>query len=174
MDIVSGKLLPSFVTSAAQEKFAESKKDVRNAITVSAICKSGWDFSKIIELNFEQFGSMDGNNKVCVPLQTRLPLVFFPATGEVLPEPLGVVLILSSWNYPISLALDPLIGAIATGNAVVLKPSEFAPACSALLVNSIPSYMNDKAAMVKGGASIGKQLLDQKWDKIFFTGKHSY
>ncbi|KAF6145743.1 hypothetical protein GIB67_016192 [Kingdonia uniflora] len=102
----------------------------------------------------------------------RLPSVFFPATGEVLPEPLVVVLILSSWNYPIcsALALDPLIGAIAAGNAVVLKPSELAPACSALLANTTPSYMDDKSVMVvKGGTSIGKQLLDQKWDKIFFT-----
>ncbi|KAF6172521.1 hypothetical protein GIB67_007034 [Kingdonia uniflora] len=93
----------------------------------------GWDFSKIIELNFEQFVSMDGNNK--------------------------------------ALALDPLIGAIATGNEVVLKPSELAPACSALLANTIPFYMDDKVLMVvEGGASIGKQLLDQKWDKLFFTG----
>ncbi|KAF6137037.1 hypothetical protein GIB67_030801, partial [Kingdonia uniflora] len=83
------------------------------------IC-GGWDFSKIIKLNFEQFGSMDGNNK--------------------------------------ALALDPLIGAIA------------APACSALLANTIPSYMDYKAIMVvEGGASVGNQLLDQKWDKIFFT-----
>ncbi|KAF6139462.1 hypothetical protein GIB67_005581 [Kingdonia uniflora] len=65
--------------------------------------------------------------------KTRLPLVFFLATGEVLPEPLGVVLILSSWNYPISLALDPLIGAIAAGNVVVLKPSELVSACSHLI-----------------------------------------
>ncbi|KAF6163994.1 hypothetical protein GIB67_028698 [Kingdonia uniflora] len=158
-----------------KKNLLKAKMDVSNAIAVSAICKSGWNFSKIIELNFEQFGSMDGNNKVCAPLQTLLPLVIFPATGDVLPEPLGVVLILSSWNYPISLALDPLIGAIATGNAVVLKPSELAPACSALLANTIPSYMDDKVVMVvEGGASVGKQLLDQKWDKIFFIGKHSY
>ncbi|KAF6175817.1 hypothetical protein GIB67_003305 [Kingdonia uniflora] len=92
-----------------------------------------WDFSKIIELNFEQFGSMDGNNK--------------------------------------ALTLDPLIGAIAAGNAVVLKPSELAPACYALLANTIPSYMDDKVVLVvEGEASVGKQLLDQKWDKIFFTG----
>ncbi|KAF6158778.1 hypothetical protein GIB67_040292, partial [Kingdonia uniflora] len=115
--------------------------------------------------------SLSNLDQWMVTTKTRLPLVFFPATGEVLPETLGVVLILSSWNYPISLALDPLIGAIAAGNAVVLKPSELAPACSALLVNTIPSYMNDKAAMVvEGEASVGKQLLDQKWDKIFFTG----
>ncbi|KAF6150335.1 hypothetical protein GIB67_034034 [Kingdonia uniflora] len=104
---------------------------------------AGWDFSKIIELNFEQFGSMDGNNK---------------ATGEVLPEPFGVVLILSPWNYPILLALDPLIGAIAT--VIILAP----------LANTIPSYIDDKAVMVaEGGASIGKQLFDQKWDKILNT-----
>ncbi|KAF6154240.1 hypothetical protein GIB67_036458 [Kingdonia uniflora] len=123
-----------------RKNLLRAKKDVSNAIAVSAICKSGWDFSKIIELNFEQFGSIDGNNK-----------------GEVPPEPLGVVLILSSWNYPISLALDPLIGAIAAGNAVVLKPSELPPACSTLLANTIPSYMDDKAVMVvEGGASVGK------------------
>ncbi|KAF6173573.1 hypothetical protein GIB67_022932 [Kingdonia uniflora] len=104
-------------------------------------------------------------------LLTRLSLGFFPVAGEVLPKPLGVVLILSSWNNPISLALDPLIGVVATGNVVVLKPSELPPACSVFLANTIPSYMDDKAVMVvEGGAGVGKQLLDQKWDKIFFTG----
>ncbi|KAF6160069.1 hypothetical protein GIB67_025732 [Kingdonia uniflora] len=140
-----------------RKNLLKAKKDVSNAITVGILVKS---------LNL----TLSNLDQWMVTTKTRLPLVFFPATGEVLPEPLGVVLIPSSWNYPISLALDPLIGAIAAGNAVVLKPSELAPACSALLVNTIPSYMNDKAPMVvEGGASVGKQLLDQKWDKIFFT-----
>ncbi|KAF6141287.1 hypothetical protein GIB67_024371 [Kingdonia uniflora] len=94
-------------------------------------------------INYGGSGGMDFSD-IDVEL-TRLPLVFFPATG-------------------------PLIGAIAAGNAVVLKPSELVPACSAFLANTIPSYMDDKVVMVvEGGASVGKQLLDKKWDKIFFT-----
>ncbi|CAN6563240.1 unnamed protein product [Malus baccata var. baccata] len=69
------------------------------------------------------------------------------------------------------LALDPMIGAIAAGNAVVLKPSEQAPASSSFLANTIPQYMDSKAVkIVEGGAEISELLLQQKWDKIFFTG----
>ncbi|CAN6698665.1 unnamed protein product [Malus baccata var. baccata] len=69
------------------------------------------------------------------------------------------------------LALDPMIGAIAAGNAVVLKPSEQAPASSFFLANTIPQYMDSKAVkIVEGGAEISELLLQQKWDKIFFTG----
>ncbi|KAE9466731.1 hypothetical protein C3L33_01384, partial [Rhododendron williamsianum] len=99
----------------------------------------------------------------------QIPLLFFPASGEVLPEPLGLALIFVSWNFPIALALDPLIGAISAGNAVVLKPSELAPACS-FLANTIPLYLDSNAIkVVEGGTDIAEQLLQQKWDKIFFT-----
>ncbi|KAF4371900.1 hypothetical protein G4B88_016963 [Cannabis sativa] len=100
-----------------------------------------------------------------------IPLVFFPAKGELQPEPLGVILIFSCWNFPISLALDPLIGAISAGNAVVLKPSDQAPACSSVLANLIPLYMDSKAIQViEGGPQICEKILLHKWDKIFFTG----
>ncbi|RVW51802.1 Aldehyde dehydrogenase family 3 member F1 [Vitis vinifera] len=108
------------------------------------------------------------------PKKSSLPLIFFPAKGQVLPEPLGLVLIFSSWNFPISLALDPVIGAISAGNSVVLKPSEQAPACSSFLANTIPLYLDSKAIkVIEGGAAISQQLLQQKWDKIFFTGSPS-
>lgn len=69
------------------------------------------------------------------------------------------------------LALDPLIGAISAGNAVVIKPSEQAPACSSFLANTIPHYLDSNAIkVIEGGANICEQLLLQKWDKIFFTG----
>ncbi|XP_016183388.1 aldehyde dehydrogenase family 3 member F1 [Arachis ipaensis] len=103
--------------------------------------------------------------------KSDIPLLFFPAKGEVLAEPLGVVLIFSSWNFPIMLALDPLIGAIAAGNVVVIKPSEQAPACSSFLANTIPRYLDSNAIrVIEGGAAVSQQLLLQKWDKIFFTG----
>ncbi|RYR28328.1 hypothetical protein Ahy_B01g052442 isoform B [Arachis hypogaea] len=87
-----------------------------------------------------------------------IPLLFFPAKGEVLAEPLV-------------LALDPLIGAIAAGNVVVIKPSEQAPACSSFLANTIPRYLDSNAIrVIEGGAAVSQQLLLQKWDKIFFTG----
>ncbi|XP_052191262.1 aldehyde dehydrogenase family 3 member F1 [Diospyros lotus] len=110
-------------------------------------------------------------DKWMAPKKGLLPLLFWPARGEVLPEPLGLVLIFVPWNFPLSLALDPLIGAIAAGNTVVVKPSEQAPACSAFLANTIPLYLDRKAIkVIEGDASISEQLLQQRWDKIFFTG----
>ncbi|KAJ8648521.1 hypothetical protein MRB53_001544 [Persea americana] len=103
--------------------------------------------------------------------KVHVPVIAFPTTGEVVPEPLGVVLIFSSWNFPLGLALDPLIGAIAAGNAAVLKPSEIAPACSSFLAKNIPLYLDNKAVkVIEGGVPIAERLLEKKWDKIFFTG----
>lgn len=73
-----------------------------------------------------------------------------------------------------ALTLDPLIGAISAGNTVVLKPSEYAPACSSFLAATLPLYLDSKAIkVVEGGADVSEQLLQQKWDKIFFTGINS-
>ena len=74
----------------------------------------------------------------------------------------------------IGLSLEPMIGALAAGNTVVLKPSELAPACASLLANAISTYLDNKAVkVIQGGPSVGEQLLQQRWDKIFFTGKIS-
>ncbi|KAL2497681.1 Aldehyde dehydrogenase family 3 member F1 [Abeliophyllum distichum] len=109
--------------------------------------------------------------KWIAPKKGQLPLLLFPSKAEVLPEPLGVVLIFASWNFPISLALDPLIGAISAGNTVVLKPSELAPACTSFLACKIPLYLDNKAIkLVEGGSDVAEKLLELKWDKIFFTG----
>ncbi|CAN4083365.1 unnamed protein product [Withania somnifera] len=109
--------------------------------------------------------------KWMAPQKGRIPLVFFPARGAVVSQPLGVVLIFVSWNFPISLALDPAIGAISAGNTIVLKPSELAPKCSSFLANAIPRYLDPEAIkVVEGGKDVAEQLLQLKWDKIFFTG----
>uniref|UniRef100_A0A7N0UGD5 Aldehyde dehydrogenase n=1 Tax=Kalanchoe fedtschenkoi TaxID=63787 RepID=A0A7N0UGD5_KALFE len=100
-----------------------------------------------------------------------IPLIFFPAKARVVPEPLGLVLIISSWNFPFSLSIDPLIGAIAAGNTAVLKPSESSPATSSLLAKLVPLYLDPEAIrVIEGGTSVSEVLLDKKWDKIFFTG----
>lgn len=103
--------------------------------------------------------------------KVKLPIIAFPSTAELVPEPLGLVLIISSWNFPFGLSLEPLIGAIAAGNAVVIKPSELAPASASVLASALHSYLDTKAVkVIQGGPSVGGQLLQQKWDKIFFTG----
>ncbi|RAL45867.1 hypothetical protein DM860_006021 [Cuscuta australis] len=103
--------------------------------------------------------------------KAKLPLAAFPVNAEIIPEPLGVVLIFSSWNFPIGLSLEPMIGAIAAGCVGVLKPSEQAPACSSLLAELIPAYLDPKAfKVIEGGALVSEVLLEHKWDKIFFTG----
>lgn len=105
------------------------------------------------------------------PKQVKLPVIAVLSTAELLPEPLGQVLIFSSWNFPFGLSLEPLIGALAAGNTVVLKPSELAPACSSLLANTMTTYLDGNAVkVIEGGPSVGEQLLRERWDKIFFTG----
>ncbi|CAL1393171.1 unnamed protein product [Linum trigynum] len=105
------------------------------------------------------------------PRTGSIPLIFFPASGKIVSEPFGVVLIIGSWNFPISLVLDPLIGAISAGNTVLVKPSELAPLCSSFLLNTIPNYLDPTAIkVVEGGVETSQHLLNQKWDKIFFTG----
>ena len=95
----------------------------------------------------------------------------FPSQNYLIPEPYGNVLIITPWNYPFQLSLTPLIGAIAAGNAVVIKPSELAPATSNILKGLIDSvFPQNMAIVIEGDADIAKYLLEKKWDYIFFTG----
>ncbi|XP_027355342.1 aldehyde dehydrogenase family 3 member F1-like [Abrus precatorius] len=100
-----------------------------------------------------------------------LPQIALLTSAEIVPEPLGLVLIISSWNFPFGISLEPLIGAVAAGNAAVLKPSELSPACSSFLASNLPTYLDNKAVrVIEGGPQEAQQLLQQRWDKIFFTG----
>ncbi len=105
------------------------------------------------------------------PERVRTPLVAMPARSRLIPEPLGVVLVIAPWNYPIQLLLVPAAGAIAAGNAVVMKPSEVSAATSALLGELVPKYMDPSAvAIVEGGIPETTDLLEQRFDHIFYTG----
>ncbi|MYV62793.1 aldehyde dehydrogenase family protein, partial [Streptomyces sp. SID4931] len=89
----------------------------------------------------------------------------------MVPEPLGVVLVLAPWNYPVQLLLDPLAGVLAAGNTAVLKPSELTPATSALIARLVPRYFPDGAVrVVEGGVPETTELLAQRFDHIVFTG----
>lgn len=97
-----------------------------------------------------------------------IPLV---GRARILHEPLGVVLIIAPWNYPVGLLLAPLVGAIAAGNCAVLKPSEVTIHTSAVLARRVREYLDPTAiAIVEGGVPETTQLLQQRWDHIFYTG----
>ena len=103
--------------------------------------------------------------------KVRMPMTVQPASGRIVREPLGVALVIAPWNYPIQLLLIPMAAAIAAGNAVVGKPSELAPACSAALARLAPKYLDPRAvAIVEGGIPENTALLKEKWDTIFYTG----
>ena len=105
------------------------------------------------------------------PIRVSSPLVTMPAKSRLMPEPLGVALVIAPWNYPVQLLLVPAAGAIAAGNAVVLKPSEVSTAVSALLAKLVPQYLDSEAiAIIEGGVAETTELLAQQYDHIFYTG----
>lgn len=115
--------------------------------------------------------ALDGLKNWMAPKKVGMRLLFYPSKAEVVPEPYGVVLIMTSWNYPLDLAIEPLIGAIAAGNVAVIKPSELAAATSSFLAKTLPLYLDTSAVkVIEGGLDISQQLLEHKWDKIFYTG----
>ena len=102
------------------------------------------------------------------------PLAQFPARSRRIPSPRGVTLIMSPWNYPFLLALDPLVDAIAAGNTAVLKPSAYAPHTAALVERLVRACFEPRhAAVVTGGREENTCLLQQRFDHIFFTGSQA-
>ncbi len=102
------------------------------------------------------------------------PLAQFHSKSFRSPEPYGVVLIMSPWNYPFMLAVEPLIGAIAAGNCAVVKPSAYAPATSAVIEKLINEcFAPHFVSVVQGGRAENEALLEQRFDFIFFTGSVS-
>lgn len=105
------------------------------------------------------------------PRRVGVPLALAPARARTVREPLGTVLVISPWNYPLQLALGPLVGALAAGNCAVVKPSELAPATSAALAEWLPRVLNPEAvAVVEGGVAETTALLEQRFDHVFYTG----
>jgi aldehyde dehydrogenase (NAD+) len=94
-----------------------------------------------------------------------------PGRGWIEYEPYGTVLIIGAWNFPFVLTLGPAVGAIAAGNAVVLKPSEVCPASSALMAELVPKYLDpDAIAVIEGDGAVSQELIAQGFDHLLFTG----
>lgn len=103
--------------------------------------------------------------------RSALPLNQRPASAWIQYDPLGTVLIIGPWNYPVYLVLSPLVAAIAAGDCAVVKPSELAPACSALMAELIPRYLDAEAyAVIEGDGAVTQELLSFGFDHALFTG----
>ena len=105
------------------------------------------------------------------PQRVRTPMMVQPGRSYIQPEPKGVVLIIAPWNYPLSMVMAPLVGAVAAGNCVVMKPSEITAHTSAALAAILPRYLDSDAfAVVEGGVPETSELLEQRFDHILYTG----
>jgi acyl-CoA reductase-like NAD-dependent aldehyde dehydrogenase len=105
------------------------------------------------------------------PVPVSTPLMLTPSHAKVQFDPLGVGLIIGTWNYPVMLTLSPLIAAISAGNAAVIKPPDLGPATADVIARRIPEYLDrDAFSVVLGGHQEITALLEQPWDHIFFTG----
>lgn len=115
---------------------------------------------------FNEIDEFAKPRKVTPQLQMRLSY-----SAYVQYQPYGVVLVIGAWNYPYQLCLVPLVGAIAAGNCVLVKPSELSPASAKLMAKLIPQYLdNDCVKVFNGGAEETKQLLTHRFDYIMYTG----
>lgn len=105
------------------------------------------------------------------PRRVATPFVLFHASSAVYHEPLGQVLVISPWNYPFNLALTPVIGAVAAGNCVMLKPSQRVSSTNAVIQKILTESFDPRhVSCVLGGHEVADELLELKWDFIFFTG----
>ncbi|MCZ4548480.1 aldehyde dehydrogenase family protein [Gordonia rubripertincta] len=105
------------------------------------------------------------------PVSVRVSMSTTPGKAWSAPEPKGVVLIMGAWNFPLLLTLQPLVSALAAGNAAVIKPSEISGATAAVLAERLSDYLDPEAVrVVVGDVEVGKQLLEIPFDHVFFTG----
>ena len=108
------------------------------------------------------------------PKRKATPIKMFPSRSRIVSEPLGNTLIISPWNYPVQLLLNPLVGAISAGCTAILKPSPYVPTVSEIISNMIAdTFESNYVATVQGNRDVNQELLSQRFDLIFFTGSPS-
>ena len=143
---------------------AALRSDLNKSPTESYMCEVGLTLSELSFVEKHLAGWMGDKPHLT-------PLAQFPARSFTVQEPYGVVLIMSPWNYPFLLTMEPLIGAIAAGNCAVVKPSAYSPATSAVVRDILSDcFPPEFVSVVEGGREENQALLDQKFDYIFFTG----
>lgn len=144
--------------------YAALKSDLNKSEMESFATEVGITITEI-EHNLGNIKQWAGN----LPVPT--PLFLLPAKSYVRYEPYGVALVISPWNYPVKNLFGPVLGAITAGNCCVLKPSELAPATSVAIKKMVSEFFEEKyMCVVEGGVSETTELLEEKFDYIFFTG----
>lgn len=110
-------------------------------------------------------------SKWAKPQKRHSPLVAWPASARVSPQPYGIALIMGPWNYPFQLLFSPMVGAIAAGNCICLKPSEFAPNTAEVISRLVgETFPDDLVTTIEGSSETAQSLIREKFDYIFFTG----
>ena len=161
------KKLKAAIIRYENEINAALKEDLGKSAEESYMCETGMVLSELSYM-------IRHTKRFSAEKTVHTPLAQFVSRSYVKPSPYGVALIMSPWNYPFMLALDPLADALAAGNTVVLKPSAYSPHVSAVLGKIIaecfdPAYV----AVVTGGRAENEQLLNERFDYIFFTGSQA-
>lgn len=140
------------------------QKDLGKSRMESYMCEVGLTLSELTWMQ-RHLGSLSAKKRVPTPLAQ------FAARSFRSPSPYGTVLIMSPWNYPVLLTLEPLIDAIAAGNTAIVKPSAYAPYTCEVMKQIIEEcYPQSYVAVVTGGRAENQTLLQQRFDMIFFTG----
>ena len=143
---------------------AALQSDLGKSATETYMCETGMTLSELsyMRRHLRRFAK---------DRHVLTPLAQFPSDSFVVREPYGVALIMSPWNYPFMLLMEPLIGALAAGNCCILKPSAYSPATSAVIRELVSScFSREYVAVVEGGRAENQALLHQRFDYIFFTG----
>ncbi len=142
-------------------------KDLGKSELESYMCETGLLLSEITYM-------LKHTKRFAKKKRVSTPLSQFPSKSYIQPSPLGNVLIISPWNYPILLTLEPLANAIAAGNTAILKPSAYAPNSSKVLAEIIKEcFPPEYVALIQGGREENSLLLSKKFDLVFFTGSKS-
>ncbi len=140
------------------------RQDLGKCETESYMCETGMTLAELSYMA-RHIGFWWRKRRVLTPLSQ------FHASSFTVREPYGVVLIMSPWNYPFMLTMEPLIGALACGNCCVVKPSAYSPATSRIIREIIAEcFPPEHVAVVEGGRNENQALLEQQFDSIFFTG----
>ena len=159
----------------AFQRMLVKERDVLCAAMWADLHKNGTEanYVEINQVEHECQHAIDHLGEWMEPTRVSTNLLNIPGWSYVHPEPLGTVLVIGAWNFPVLLTLQPMIGAIAAGNAVCVKlPSQhYAAKCAEVMASMLPRYLDARCVAVVAGDRVATQaVLAERWDHIFFTG----
>ncbi|KAK7882218.1 hypothetical protein WMY93_028392 [Mugilogobius chulae] len=155
--------------------FTERKAEIADSVKRDlGKSERGTELFEILGCEGEVHLALEQLSEWAAPRPVEKTLLTLSDQAYVRPEPLGVVLIIGAWNYPWAVTLQPLVGAIAAGNAAIIKPSEVSSNTAKTMEELLPQYLDkDLFPVVSGGVSETQELLRQRFDHIFYTGSSS-